>query len=317
MAQREGRKVTKALNEWAVVVKALGEGRQICLIRKNRIVSHRKFALYPTYASQRKRAIQDRYHNLFKEAEEWERDGHTEIHYWAALDRIIEINDVEQLMNLSAHYIWEPSHVEDYCSGQESVFLILLRVFQLDKPQVFQRQASPSIVWRNLERPLETQQSRPMLAENEFTEQVTSIEEDLGLRPETRASKSQHDAIQDMIYEIGRMEGRISEKEYALERDRLDVAWKKVPAGNPSEVFEVHIGGDFFKTLAKLKHAWDLWNSKPFLVTTDEYAKLAKNWIAGSFHEVEEVIKIVDWTDIQDLHTMEGRLRDLKGKLGL
>lgn len=40
--------LTKAPNEWAVVVKALGEGRQILLIRKRRITSHQEFALCPT-----------------------------------------------------------------------------------------------------------------------------------------------------------------------------------------------------------------------------------------------------------------------------
>lgn len=317
MGKEESAGLTKALNEWAVVVKALGEGYQICLIRKKRISSYQEFALYPTYAGQKKAAIQPEYHSLFKEARQWEKDGNTEIYHWARLEGVIEVEDVRSLVKLQDYYVWEPSHVESYCSDQGSCFLILVRVFKLTRPRAFGRSRSPSIVWRNLEHPLPVRGSEPVLSDEEFEKRVALIQEALKPVPTPPRPGSIHEQIKNMIYEIGQMEGKVSEKEYPLDGDRLDVAWKRVSAGNPSEVFEVHIGGDFFKTLAKLKHAWDMWNSRPFLVTTEEYVKLARDWIEGSFHEVKKVIKIVDWTEIKRLYRAEKALRELKRELDL
>ena len=55
-----------ALKEWAVVCKALEEGRQILLLRKGGImeykqgfeVKHNKFLLFPTFEHQSKESIQ-------------------------------------------------------------------------------------------------------------------------------------------------------------------------------------------------------------------------------------------------------------------
>jgi len=35
-------------------------------------------------------------------------------------------------------------------------------------------------------------------------------------------------------------------------------------------------------------HAWDIWGSKLFLVTTEEYVNEAKTLPGGTFHEIEE-----------------------------
>lgn len=72
-----------------------------------------------------------------------------------------------------------------------------------------------------------------------------------------------HDDIRNMIREVGDMEGSISEVEYQMDGWRLDVAWKRIATGIPSHAFEVQIGGNFYEALAKLKHAYDKWNSKP------------------------------------------------------
>ena len=58
-----------ALKEWAVVCKALEEGRQILLLRKGGImeyrqgfkVKHNKFLLFPTFEHQSKESIQPNY----------------------------------------------------------------------------------------------------------------------------------------------------------------------------------------------------------------------------------------------------------------
>lgn len=126
-----------------------------------------------------------------------------------------------------------------------------------------------------------------------------------------------HSEVRDMIFEIGRLEDKVSEVEYPIDRIRLDVVWKRIKAGNPSHVFEVQIGGNFYEALTKLKHAWDKWNSKLFLVTTDKYEDEAKHLLEGSFHEIEQVIKIINWRKIKELYEAEKKAWNLKNEIGL
>ncbi|MBC7091538.1 MAG: hypothetical protein H5T50_06480 [Nitrososphaeria archaeon] len=126
-----------------------------------------------------------------------------------------------------------------------------------------------------------------------------------------------HNKIRDMIYEIGKFRGMISETEYPIDNLRLDVAWKKIKGGNPSHAFEVQISGNFFEALTKLKHAWDKWNSKPFLITTEKYEEEAKKFLEGTFHEIEHVAKIVNWKKIKELYDVEKKAKDLRDEIGV
>jgi len=126
-----------------------------------------------------------------------------------------------------------------------------------------------------------------------------------------------HNEIRDMISEIGGFEGWIGEVEYPIDKMRLDVVWRRIKAGNPSHAFEVQVGGNFFEALTKLKHAWDKWNSRPFLVTTEKYELEAKQLLEGSFHEIEHVARIVNWKKIRGLYETEKKARDLKNEIGV
>jgi hypothetical protein len=125
-----------------------------------------------------------------------------------------------------------------------------------------------------------------------------------------------HNDIRDMIREIGQIEGKVAEVEYPIDSLRLDVVWKKITAGNPQWAFEVQMGGNFYEALTKLKHAWDKWNCKPFLVTTDHYVTQAKSLLEGSFHEMREDARIVNWEKIvrlcqllRDVHKIRSEIR--------
>jgi len=144
-------------------------------------------------------------------------------------------------------------------------------------------------------------------------EKVTTLEE----RRDEKVRQSYHDQIRDMLYEIGQMERKISEKEYHINGERIDVVWKRIEGGNPYAVFEVQIGGNFYEALAKLKHAWDKWNSRPFLVTTEQFKAKALAWIKGSFHEVEKEMTIVDCEKVKELYNAVKKAKDIKTDLGI
>jgi hypothetical protein len=121
-----------------------------------------------------------------------------------------------------------------------------------------------------------------------------------------------HDAIRDMILEIGTMLGLPVDSEYPIDDKRLDAVWKRVPQGNPTHAFEVQVGGDFFGALAKLKHSWDIWNALPILVVTQKYEGDANKWLQGSFHEIDHVARIIKWEKIVELHHALVKVTELR-----
>ncbi|RLE62688.1 MAG: hypothetical protein DRJ47_10305 [Thermoprotei archaeon] len=129
-------------------------------------------------------------------------------------------------------------------------------------------------------------------------------------------SEPDHDLIKRGLLDIGRIEGYYVLEEYPMNRFRLDVVWKRVPTGNPVKVFEVQIKGNFYEALAKLKHAWDIWNSQIFLVTTEEFESQARWLVEGSFHEIKEIIKIINWRNIRRYGKLIKKLQRLRRELG-
>ena len=135
-----------------------------------------------------------------------------------------------------------------------------------------------------------------------------------GLRP-TISDVPRHNEIRDMISEIGHIEGKIAEVEYPIDNLRLDVVWRTITSGNPKWAFEVQMAGNFYEALTKLKHAWDKWNSKPFLVTTDAFIVQAKSLLEGSFHEMREDARIVNWEKIVRLHQLLKEAHKIKSDI--
>jgi predicted RNA-binding protein len=150
---------------------------------------------------------------------------------------------------------------------------------------------------------------------NELTKAASASER----RPKAakRTPRAYHDQITHILHELGEMEGRVSEREYRIDGERIDVVWKRIEVGNPYVVFEVQIGGNFYQALAKLKHAWDKWNSRPFLVTTTQYRKRALEWVRGSFHEIERELNVVDCEKVVELYEAVKKTKSLEEELGI
>ncbi|MEW6685275.1 MAG: hypothetical protein AB1393_03600 [Candidatus Edwardsbacteria bacterium] len=126
-----------------------------------------------------------------------------------------------------------------------------------------------------------------------------------------------HTKLQELIFEIGRLNRLISEKEYPMENEKLDVVWRRIDKGVPTRVFEIQIGGDIYHALGKLKHAFDLWNSNIFLVAQDKDIEKAEILLSGTFHEIKDKIKMISIPQIHELHQQKCRWVDLEKKIGL
>lgn len=126
-----------------------------------------------------------------------------------------------------------------------------------------------------------------------------------------------HDKVKDMVLEIGKIHHYMTDKEYVINSDRLDVVWRRVEQSVPTYAFEIQIGGDIYHALAKLKHAYDLWNSNIYIVIDEKHRSKIEELLAGTFHEITNVIKIINLNQVNELYDLQIDDVKLRKKLGL
>jgi len=126
-----------------------------------------------------------------------------------------------------------------------------------------------------------------------------------------------HTRLQEIVFQIGRLNRLISEKEYPMENERLDVVWRRVEKSVPTYVFEIQVGGDIYHALGKLKHAYDLWNSNIFLIAGEEDMENVKSLLNGTFHEIREKIKKITIDKIHELYEQKRKWIDIEEEVGL
>lgn len=94
--------------------------------------------------------------------------------------------------------------------------------------------------------------------------------------------------------------------------------WRRIDRGSPTYVFEVQVGGDIYRALAKLKHVFDLWNSNIFLIiVSDKELSSVQVLLNGTFHEIKNKIKIILADDIKELFNRKKSWIDYEKKLGI
>ena len=131
------------------------------------------------------------------------------------------------------------------------------------------------------------------------------IEEELR-RAERRAAGEElaHGELVEAVVEVGRWLGFRVEREYRIDNFRVDAAFFKPPRATPFAVVEVHVGGDVYKDLAALKHAYDRYGCKlVYVLARDEeqVAKLLDEALQGAFHEIKEHVAVVKPKDLLKL----------------
>jgi predicted RNA-binding protein len=137
------------------------------------------------------------------------------------------------------------------------------------------------------------------------------------LQVATRPTQVKHDDAKTYLAEIGRIQGYVADEEYPLESTRLDVVWRRVERSVPTFVFEVQIGGDIYHAMAKLKHAFDLWNSHIFLVAAMADKSKYEELVSGTFHEVADQMRFIDVTLVQELLERKRSYREMERALGI
>ncbi|MBI5118812.1 EVE domain-containing protein [Candidatus Poribacteria bacterium] len=126
-----------------------------------------------------------------------------------------------------------------------------------------------------------------------------------------------HESLKSYLAEIGSIQGYIAQMEYPMESARLDVVWRRIERSVPTYVFEVQIGGDIYHAMAKLKHAFDLWNSHIFLVGTLQDKSKYQELISGTFHEVADRMRFIDVPTVHELLQRKRSYKELETTLGI
>ncbi len=97
--------------------------------------------------------------------------------------------------------------------------------------------------------------------------------EDTGSKGEEDKFLQDHNEIQRLLAEAGKLQHFFSETEYKLpvadEDKRLDVVWKREFNGVPTYAFEIEISHNLEKAITRLKVAFGLWNTKPRLIVPE------------------------------------------------
>ncbi|MGC8544023.1 MAG: EVE domain-containing protein, partial [Vulcanisaeta sp.] len=119
-----------------------------------------------------------------------------------------------------------------------------------------------------------------------------------------------HDELVSVVRDIGEWLGFKVKTEYQIDNFRVDAAFFKEPKVVPFAVVEVHVGGDVFKDLASLKHAYDRYGSLLIYVVArdeDSVTKLVNETVRGAFHEIKDKLIIIKAYELRKLH---GALND-------
>jgi predicted RNA-binding protein len=137
------------------------------------------------------------------------------------------------------------------------------------------------------------------------------------LQPEEATALSSHEGVKRKLVEIGKLQNYLAEAEYSFDIGKLDVVWRRVLQSVPTYVFEVHVSGDIYHALAKLKHAFDLWNSHIFVVAQQSDREKVRALLAGTFHEIDNRLKFIELAKVEELHKRKKAYLDLEKELGI
>lgn len=160
-------KITKCLNEWNATIEALGQGKQTILIRKYD-TTLKEFLLYPTISYANKEDILDSFQedcksfvkdNLLPAGE----NRTYEVKYYATVEEVIDKSS-SRIGAFNKFHIWTREHVKDYL-GRKEAKIWILRVYELDKPQMLKR--SNGMLYANVNKPIKLE-GKPVLSDAEF-----------------------------------------------------------------------------------------------------------------------------------------------------
>jgi len=177
-----------ALKEWAIVCRALADGRQTLLVRKGGIeeirsgfqVTHRDFWLFPTYVHQRAADLDPAVHGEFGALQGGRPPaGTVPLQLYATVTDAVRITDLDALRPLASHHVlsWDCVAGRFQYRNKPGVHVLVLRVHRLPEPHVIENtpRYDGCVSWVALDRPLPTAGCTPVLSDADFDARLAGI----------------------------------------------------------------------------------------------------------------------------------------------
>ena len=182
-----------ALKEWAVICRALAEGRQALILRKGGIaetggefeLEHRRFWLFPTYLHQHAEGLKPDAQPLLEAAEaDKPPAGVVRLSHFAEVAGIYHVHDLVGALKIDPLHLWSEEAVRArFAYRRPGLFVVPLRVYRA--PEAFELPDTAYYAgcksWVGLERELPTEGAAPVLDDDAFRDVLRLL--DLLLQP--------------------------------------------------------------------------------------------------------------------------------------
>ncbi len=176
----------RAFKEWAVVCRALGQGKQILILRKGGIaegprgfeVTDKQFFLYPTYLHQSPAGVAPAWRDAVTASVD-PVPGRVSISHYAIAASWLRMRTLEKLQALRGLHIWSDEVVEERFQrwSDEGVFALIVRVYGLPKAVVLPALESYAGCksWLTLAEQVSLDGARPVLDDAEFDRRLAEF----------------------------------------------------------------------------------------------------------------------------------------------
>jgi hypothetical protein len=180
-----------ALKEWAVICRALAEGRQTLILRKGGIaetsgefrLEQTRFWLYPTYVHQQESGIRSDAEPLLRQVlAERPPEGIVRLAHWAEVAGVYHVHDIASALKLLDLHLWSTVTVQArFLYRTPGLYVLPVRVYRaaeaFELPETAAYAGCRS--WVELERALPADDASPVLDERAFQAVRRTLDERL------------------------------------------------------------------------------------------------------------------------------------------
>jgi hypothetical protein len=178
-----------AFKEWAVICKALAEGRQALILRKGGIdeadgdfaVEHTRFWLYPTWTHQQRDGVRPEAVPLLEQAEAERPPANVlRLSHFAEVLGVYHVRELTPAMMLAHLHLWSDATVEKrFAYRTPGLYVLPVRVWQAQRPHELPERAEYAGChsWVELEQELSTEGTTAVLTE----QKIKGLQEQLAL----------------------------------------------------------------------------------------------------------------------------------------
>lgn len=180
--------VQVTFKEWAAVCRALADGRQAVILRKGGIAEvgggfrpdHERFLLYPTFFHEQQQAGLKQPHLPLLAAAEADRPpaGVVRFTHSAEVAGVHFVTDPDRLLGLGRfHVLTADTVLQRFHYRTPGLYVLVVRVYRLPEPvEVADRlEYAGCKTWVELDEPVSTDGSVPVLADEAFQEVVAAV----------------------------------------------------------------------------------------------------------------------------------------------